>query len=178
MAEKSTIARPYARAAFDIAQEKGDLKAWSDMLQLIAAVASDAVMADMIGNPSIEREKVVTIMLDVCADKLNDAAKNFVKVLAENGRLNIAIEIAQGYEVHRAEAEKTVEAEVTSAFPLSDTQITLMTDALKKRLGREVNLVTKVDDSIVGGAIIRAGDLVIDGSVSGKLEKLANTLMR
>ena len=178
MAEKSTIARPYARAAFDIAQEKGDLKAWSDMLQLIAAVASDAVMADMIGNPSIEREKVVTIMLDVCADKLNDAAKNFVKVLAENGRLNIAIEIAQGYEAHRAEAEKTVEAEVTSAFPLSDTQITLMTDALKKRLGREVNLVTKVDDSIVGGAIIRAGDLVIDGSVSGKLEKLANTLMR
>jgi len=177
MAENSTIARPYAQAAFDIAQEKGDLKGWSDMLQNIAAVSSDAVMSDMIGNPSIEREKITDIIVDVCGDSLNDMAKNFVKVLAENGRLNIATEIAQGYEAHRAEAEKTVEAEVTSAFPLSETQIKFVTDALKKRLGREVNLVTKVDESIVGGAIIRAGDLVIDGSVNGQLEKLANTLM-
>ncbi len=177
MAENSTIARPYAQAAFDIAQEKGDLKSWSDMLQLIAAVSSDAVMGDMIGNPSIEREKITEIIVDVCGDNLNDMAKNFVKVLAENGRLNVATEIAQSYEVHRAEAEKTVEAEVTSAFPLSDTQIKSVSDALKKRLGREVNLVTKIDESIVGGAIIRAGDLVIDGSVNGQLEKLANTLI-
>lgn len=178
MAEKSTIARPYAQAAFDIAVEKGDLKSWSDMLQMIAAVASDNVMQDMIGNPSVEREKVIDIIVDVCAKNLNDAGKNFVKVLAENGRLNVASEIAERYEEHRAEAEKTVEAEVTSAFPLSKAQIKSVTDALKKRLGREVNLVTKIDDSIVGGAIIRAGDLVIDGSVSGQLDKLANTLMR
>lgn len=178
MAEKSTIARPYAQAAFDIAQEKGDLKSWSEMLQLIAAVSSDAVMQDMIGNPSVEREEIIAIILDVCADKLNDAGKNFVKVLAENGRLNVATEIAQGYEEHRAEAEKTVEAEVTSAFPLSEAQITTVTEALKKRLGREVSLVTKIDGSIVGGAIIRAGDFVLDGSVSGQLEKLATSLMR
>ena len=120
MAENSTIARPYAQAAFDIANEKGDLKSWSDMLQLIAAVTSDAVLSDMISNPSIEREKVVEIIVDVCGDNLNDLAKNFVKVLADNGRLNVTTEIAQGYEEHRAEAEKTVEAEVTSAFPLSD----------------------------------------------------------
>ena len=178
MAEKSTIARPYAQAAFDIANEKGDLKSWSDMLQLIAAVSSDAVMQDMIGNPSIEREKVIDIIFGVCADKLNDAGKNFVKVLADNGRLNVATEIAQGYEEHRAEAEKTVEAEVTSAFPLSDAQITSMTEALKKRLGREVTLNASIDETIVGGAIIRAGDLMIDGSVSGQLEKLATTLMK
>ncbi|MDH5395272.1 MAG: F0F1 ATP synthase subunit delta [Gammaproteobacteria bacterium] len=178
MAEKSTIARPYAQAAFDIAVEKGDLKGWSDMLQLIAAVSSDAVMQDMIANPSIEREKVVAIIVDVCADKLNAVGKNFVKVLAENGRLNVAAEIAEHYEAHRAEAEKTVEAEITSAFPLTDSQITSVTEALKKRLGREVSLVTKIDDAIVGGAIIRAGDLVIDGSVSGQLEKLATSLMR
>ena len=147
------------------------------MLQNIAAVSSDAVMSDMISNPSLEREKITDIIIDVCGDSLNDTAKNFVKVLAENGRLNVASEIAQGYEEHRAEAEKTVEAEVTSAFPLTDTQIKSVTDALKKRLGREVNLVTKIDESIVGGAIIRAGDLVIDGSVNGQLEKLANTLM-
>jgi F-type H+-transporting ATPase subunit delta len=178
MAEKSTIARPYAQAAFDIAQEKGDLKSWSDMLQLLAAVSSDAVMKDMISNPSIEREKVTSIILDVCADNLDATAKNFVKVLAENGRLDVAVEIALGYEEHRAEAEKTVEAEVTSAFPLSEAQIKSVTEALKKRLGREVNLVTTIDNSIVGGAIIRAGDLMIDGSVSGQLEKLATSLMR
>ena len=178
MAENSTIARPYAQAAFDIANEKGDLKSWSDMLQLIAAVASDAVLSDMISNPSIEREKVVEIIVDVCGDNLNDLAKNFVKVLADNGRLNVATEIAQGYEEHRAEAEKTVEAEVTSAFPLSEAQVKSMTDALKKRLGREVTLKTSVDESIVGGAIIRAGDLMIDGSVSGQLDNLATTLMK
>jgi len=177
MAEKSTIARPYAQAAFDIANEKGDLKGWSEMLQLVAAVSTDALMQDMIGNPSIEREKVIDIILNVCSDKLNDEGKNFVKVLAENGRLNVVAEIAERYEEHRAEAEKTVEAEVTSAFALSDAQIKAMTDALKKRLGREVNLITKIDDSIVGGAVIRAGDLVIDGSVSGQLDKLTTTLM-
>lgn len=178
MAENSTIARPYAQAAFDIANEKGDLKSWSDMLQLIAAVASDEVLSDMISNPSIEREKIVEIIVDVCGDNLNDLAKNFVKVLADNGRLNIATEIALGFEEHRAEAEKTVEAEVTSAFPLSDAQIKSMTAALKKRLGREVTLNASVDESIVGGAIIRAGDLMIDGSVSGQLDKLATTLMK
>ena len=178
MAENSTIARPYAQAAFDIANENSDLKNWSDMLQLIVAVASDAVMSDMISNPSIEREKVVEIIVDVCGDNLNDLAKNFVKVLAENGRLNIVTEIAEGYEEHRAEAEKTVKAEVTSAFPLNDAQIKSMTDALKKRLGREVTLITSIDESIVGGAIIRAGDLMIDGSVSGQLDKLATTLMK
>lgn len=178
MAENSTIARPYAQAAFDIANEKSDLKSWSDMLQLIAAVASDAVLSDMISNPSIEREKIVEIIVDVCGDNLNDLTKNFVKVLADNGRLNVATEIAQAYEEHRAEAEKTVEAEVTSAFPLSDAQVKSMTEALKKRLGREVTLNTNIDETIVGGAIIRAGDLMIDGSVSGQLDKLATTLMK
>lgn len=178
MAENSTIARPYAQAAFDIANEKSDLKSWSDMLQLIAAVASDEVLSDMISNPSIEREKIVDVIVDVCGDNLNDLAKNFVKVLADNGRLNIATEISQGYEEHRAEAEKTVEAEVTSAFPLSDAQTKSITDALKKRLGREVTLVANVDETVVGGAIIRAGDLMIDGSVNGQLEKLATTLMK
>ena len=177
MAEKSTIARPYAQAAFDIAHEKGELKAWSDMLQLVAAVTADELMENMITNPTIVREKIVEIIFDVCGDKLNDAGKNFVRVLADNGRLNVVAEIVERFEWHRAEAEKTVEAEVTSAFPLSDSQIQAMTEALKKRLGREVHLVTQIDDSIVGGAIIRAGDLVIDGSVSGQLNKLATTLM-
>ena len=178
MAEKSTIARPYAQAAFDIAKEAGDLKGWSDMLQLIAVVASDALMQDMISNPAIETSKVVDVIIGVAGDNLNDTAKNFINVLAENGRLNVLAEIAELYEQHRAEAEKTVEAEVTSAFPLSDAQKQQLIDALKNRLGRDVSLVAKTDENIIGGAIVRAGDLVIDGSVSSQLDKLGNSLMR
>ena len=178
MAEKSTIARPYAQAAFDIAKEAGDLKGWSDMLQLLAVVASDALMQDMISNPAIETSKVVDVIIGVAGDNLNDTAKNFINVLAENGRLNVLAEIAELYEQHRAEAEKTVEAEVTSAFPLSDAQKQQLIDALKNRLGRDVSLVAKTDENIIGGAIVRAGDLVIDGSVSSQLDKLGNSLMR
>ncbi len=178
MAEKSTIARPYAQAAFDIAKEAGDLKGWSDMLQLLAVVASDALMQDMISNPAVETSKVVDVMTGVAGDNLNDTAKNFINVLAENGRLNVLTEIAELFEQHRAEAEKTVEAEVTSAFPLSDAQQKQLIDALKNRLGRDVSLITKTDESIIGGAIVRAGDLVIDGSVSSQLDKLGNSLMR
>ena len=117
-------------------------------------------------------------MTDVAGDNINDMGKNFLNVLAENGRLNVLAEIAELYEQHRAEAEKTVEAEVTSAFPLSDAQKQQLIDALKNRLGRDVSLVTKTDENIIGGAIVRAGDLVIDGSVSSQLEKLGNSLMR
>jgi F-type H+-transporting ATPase subunit delta len=178
MAEKSTIARPYAQAAFDIAQQAGDLKGWSDMLQLLAVVASDALMQDMISNPAIESSKIVDVMAGVAGDQLNDIGKNFLNVLAENKRLNVLPEIAELYEQHRAEAEKTVEAEITSAFPLSDAQKQQLIDALKSRLGREISLVSKTDESIIGGAIVRAGDLVIDGSVSSQLDKLSNSLMR
>lgn len=177
MAEKSTIARPYAQAAFEIASDNGDLKGWSEMLQLLSMVAADELMQDMISNPAIERDKVVDVIIGVCDEALNEVGKSFVKVLAENNRLNVMSEIAVLFEKQRAEAEKTVHAEVVSAFPLSDAQKQNLIDALKKRLGKEVTLVTSIDASIVGGAIVRAGDLVIDGSVSGQLEKLATALM-
>ncbi len=178
MAEKNTIARPYAQAAFEIAQAENDLKAWSDMLQFLAAVAADETMQSVIDNASLDAAKVVDLLLSVCGDKLNDKGKNLVHVLAENRRLNVLPEVAALYETRRAEAEKTVEAEVASAFPLSDAQQKQIAAALKKRLGREVNLVARTDDSIIGGAIVRAGDLVIDGSVTGQLEKLTANLSR
>ncbi|MDH5180518.1 MAG: F0F1 ATP synthase subunit delta, partial [Gammaproteobacteria bacterium] len=112
-----------------------------------------------------------------CAKGLDDQGKNFVRVLGENKRLNVVAEIAALYERHRAEAEKVVEAEVVSAFAMSDAQRKQMAEALKKRLGRDVNLVSRVDESILGGAIVRAGDLVIDGSVASKLNKLAHAMM-
>ena len=178
MAEKTTIARPYAQAAFEIAKIEGDLRAWSEMLQLLAVVVSDTAMQNLLGNPEISREKLVDLIQSICGDKLTAKGKNFVNVLAENGRLNVLTEIAEQYELQRAESEKTVEAEVTSAFPLSDAQKKQLVEGLKKRLGRDVTLVAKTDDSIIGGAIVRAGDLVIDGSVTSQLNKLSNTLMR
>ncbi|UCE90397.1 MAG: F0F1 ATP synthase subunit delta [Pseudomonadota bacterium] len=178
MAEKTTIARPYAQAAFDIAVAGNKLAAWSDMLRLLAMVTSDATIESMMGNASIETGRVVDVILGVCGDQLDDTGKNFVRVLAENHRLNVLPEIAAQYEHYRAEAEKTVEAQVASAFPLSDAQQQHIIEALKIRLGREVTLKATVDESIVGGAVVRAGDLVIDGSVSGQLQKLAANLLR
>ena len=177
MAEKSTIARPYAVAAFELAKEQGELAKWSDMLGFAAVVVTDDVMQDYIGNPSVDQDTLTRLMLQVCGDQLNEMGKNFIKVLVANQRLEVLTEIAVLYNELRADAEKTVEAEVISAFPLSDAQQSALIEGLKKRLGREVNLVTKVDENLLGGAIVRAGDLVIDGSVSGQLGKLATALM-
>jgi F-type H+-transporting ATPase subunit delta len=178
MAENSTIARPYAQAAFDLAQQKGELKVWSDMLSILATIVSDEQMKNLIGNPLVGKDALVDLVFNVCGDKLNKEGQNFVHVLADNKRLEVVPEIATLFEAHRAEAESTVEAEVISAFPLSDAQKTNLVSALKDKLGREVNLAVQTDESLIGGAIVRAGDMVIDGSVTGHLEKLAQALVR
>ena len=178
MAENSTIARPYAQAAFDLAKAKSDLSAWSDMLELASMVASDSNMAKAIDSPHVKDEDVVTLFLDVCGDKLNTEGKNFIRVLSENKRLNILNDIAIAYEQFRADAEGTLDAEVISAFPLSDEQQQNIVAGLKKRLGRDISLTTRVDDTLIGGAIIRAGDMVIDGTVTRHLDDLTHSLMR
>jgi len=177
MAEKSTIARPYAQAAFDLAQEHGDLKNWSEMLELCAMIVSDEQVSRLIGNPEVSQDSLVELILNVAGDRLDTVGANFIRVLAANGRLNVLPEIAALYEQHRAEAERYVDAEVISAFPMSDAQQQALVEGLKKRLGREVRLTASTDESLIGGAIVRAGDLVIDGSVTGNLNKLAQTLI-
>lgn len=177
MAEKSTVARPYALAAFELAKEKNELAKWSDMLQFTAVVASDETMQQYIDNPHVSRDTLSKLFLGICADQLTDVGTNFIKVLIENRRLDVLPEIAMLYEQHRAEAERTIDAEVISAFPLSDAQQALLAEKLKQRLGRSVNLIAKVDANLLGGAIVRAGDLVIDGSVNGQIDKLAHSLM-
>jgi len=177
MAEKSTIARPYAYAAFELAQEQGDLAIWSHMLQFAAIVARDETMAQFIGNPHVAQDRLERLFIDICGDELNELGKNFLKVLIDNRRLDVLPEIAVLYEELRAEAERTIEAEVISAFPLSEAQQAELAAGLKKRLGRDVHLVAKVDANLLGGAIVRAGDLVIDGSVSGQIDKLATAMM-
>lgn len=177
MAEKTTIARPYAQAIFAIAQEQGDLKGWSAILELAAAVASDPDMVAVIDNPRLTKAQVTDLFVDICGDTLSDVAKNMIRVLADNHRLAFLPEIAALYEIERANAERTVKAEVVSATKLSDAQKKGIAEALKKRLGREVTLDCKIDESMLGGAIIRAGDVVIDGSVVGRLEKLSHQLL-
>ena len=178
MAEQTTIARPYALAVFSLAEEQNDLKSWSETLQLAAAIASDADMQGLIKNPSVDKERLAAVFIDICGKKITDQAKNLINVLVENGRMAELPEIARQYEVLKAEAESTVQAEITAAFDVSAAQQKAIIAALKKRLGRDVTLTCKTDDTLLGGAIIRAGDLVIDGSVAGQLEKLTTALAR
>ncbi len=178
MAEKNTVARPYAEAAFDIAYAAGALKPWSQMLQSLARAAADPAMQEVIDSPEVDDAVVVGLFTELCSSTLTDKGAEFVRVLAENERLGLLPEIAGLFEQRRAEAEKTIEAEVTSAFPLSEARQKEIAAALAKRLGREVTLKTRVDESMIGGAVVRAGDLVIDGSVTRQLDRLASRMLR
>lgn len=177
MAELTTLARPYARAAFEAAQQQdGGLARWSQALQLIAEIAQQPAMRTLLASPEHDSQFKAGLVLELCGDRLDAKASNFIKLLAENQRLNLAPEIAEVFEQLRAEAEKTVEAEMVSAFGVSDEQRDKIRAALSKRLNREVKLNCTVDESLLGGALIRAGDLVIDGSARGKLAQLATAL--
>jgi F-type H+-transporting ATPase subunit delta len=178
MAEKLTLARPYAQAAFDLARQHNDLKAWSDMLQLATAVVTDPAAEAVIGNPRVEDSKLADLVINICGDAMTQHGQNFIRLLVENDRLTLLPEILVLFERYRAEAESTIHAEVISAFDVSAEQEKKIAAALKKKLGREVSLTSRKDASLLGGAIIRAGDLVIDGSVTGQLDKLAGALSR
>lgn len=178
MAESTTIARPYAQAAFDLAREQNALARWSEMLQVAAQVAADAQMTALIKSPHIARDDLVQVFLDVGGAMLDEQGRNLIRTLAANKRLELLPDIAALFEMLRADAEGTVEAEVVSALPVSDAQQAVIADALARRLGRKVALRCRTDEELLGGAIIRAGDLVIDGSARGHLNKLATALLR
>jgi len=176
MAEASTIARPYAQAVFELASEAKKLADWSITLTTLSVVASDAQVSKLISNPNVATDQLVDLITSICADKLDQEGKNFVKILAENGRLDVITEISNAFDVLKAEAEKTVKAEVISAFKLTAPQKTKLEKVLAKRLGCKVEISATVDSSIIGGAIIRAGDLIIDGSVTSQLDRLTSEL--
>jgi F-type H+-transporting ATPase subunit delta len=178
MTERTTLARPYAEAVYRLAHERKTLKAWSEMLHLAAAVAADPQVAALTDNPRVARERFVAFFLDICGKKLDKDAANFIRLLSENHRLVLLSEIAALYETLRAQAEGRVEAEVISASAVSAAQLKDIAAALKKRLGRDIDLSTRIDPALIGGIVIRAGDLVIDGSVQGKLRALATHLNR
>lgn len=172
----SNIARPYARAAFAVANEAEDLEGWSERLALLAAVAADERVAGAIRAPRVSRADRAGVVIRICDDHLDDAARNLVRLLAHNGRLEALPELARQFEALRAEAEGRVEARVRSATKLTKKQQERIAAALEKRMARTITLQCEVDESLLGGAVIRAGDLVIDGSLRGRLERLASRL--
>ena len=173
MAELFSIARPSAQAVFELARSYGDYTGWSQSLSAMAQVSRDSEMKGLIQNPRVARQEIAQVIADVCGSGVGEEGRNLLRLLAQNRRLHVLPAIADQYENLRAEAEQTVQAELESALPVSDSEQQRIADALTARLGRKVELVCRINETLVGGAVIRAGDLVIDGSVRARLEKLA-----
>lgn len=177
MAELTTAARPYARAAFETAQAHGRLAEWSQMLAFMAALARDPTLHALLDSPRLSTTQAGDLFISVCRDNVDEQGQNFIRLLAENRRLVLLPEVAVLFEQYRADAEGKIEAEIISAQEVEEAQLAAITRALKARLGREVTLKWRSDPSLLGGAVIRAGDLVIDGSIRGRLNKLSRVLI-
>ena len=176
MQEKTTIARPYAQAVFETASEESKLSEWSEMLGLLDAVVSDAQLQAVLTNPKLDATALSDLVLGVCGESLDEKGSNLVKVLANARRLVIVPEINKLFEQLRAEAEGVIEVAVTSAYELAADQQAAISEAMAKRLGRKVEITSDIDDSLIGGVVIRAGDSVIDASVKGRLKALTTQM--
>ncbi|HHJ14569.1 MAG TPA: F0F1 ATP synthase subunit delta [Gammaproteobacteria bacterium] len=174
---ESELARPYARAVFELAREKGELDTWSARLALMGAVASDEKLHRLLDDPRLTRKDKAGLMIRVCGEEVGEQGANLLRVLAENGRLDQLPMIERLFRQYRDEAAGTLQVDVISALPLAEAQKAGIAEALKKRLGRDVQLNCSVNEDLVGGAVIRAGDLVIDGSAVEHLQQLANALV-
>ena len=176
MAELVTLARPYAKAAFEFARELKALDRWSNMLTTAATVASADTMHKMFQAPNMTAQAKGKAFVEVCGDDLDNKVGNFIKYLAKNNRLGLLVEIQRQFELYKANHEKAVDVEISSAFEISPEQKAKLAAALKAKLDRDVNLQTEVNTALLGGAVVRAGDLVIDGSIRGRLAKLAESM--
>jgi F-type H+-transporting ATPase subunit delta len=173
MTDKTTIARPYARAAFAAAQARGFLRAWSDALHTAATVVADPRVASLFGNPRVTAKQLADVVIDIGGGKLGGEWHELVLTLAQNGRLAVLPEIATLFDALKDGAEGVVDVTVTAATALDAKQQETLSRALARRLKREVRLHNEVDATLIGGAVIRAGDLVIDGSLRTRLERMA-----
>ncbi|MDT0594854.1 F0F1 ATP synthase subunit delta [Glaciecola petra] len=175
MSELTTVARPYAKAAFDFAVEKADIAKWQEMLVFAAEVAINDEMRNILASV-LAPEKLAELFNSICAEQLNTHGQNFIQVLAENNRLSALPDISSQFNILKAEYDKEIDVDVTSAKKLTKVQVTKMSAALEKRLARKVKLICNVDPTLVAGVIIKAGDTVIDGSVHSKLNRLTDAL--
>jgi F-type H+-transporting ATPase subunit delta len=186
MADKNTIARPYAQAVFDLARDGGTLAKWESALNVAGSLLADGAVAKFLSSPKMtdgERLEFLTGLVASASggasslDGSNPQGKNFLKLLLEYDRISVLPEIAAHFAALKAKIENTVDVTVTSAAPLSASEQQAIVAALKKRLGSEVKLTTEVNEKLIGGAVIRAGDVVIDGSLRSRLEGLTNALI-
>ena len=179
MAENSTLARPYAKAVFELAEGQSAFDRWSKVLATLSALSADAGVKELLTSPRAmpaQRAEVLAELAAKSGEKLDQQGRNFLGLLAEYRRLQLLPEIAADYEFLRAEAENTLEVELCAALPVPVAEQKHISDALQKKLGRKITLKYVEDKTLIGGAVIRAGDLVIDGSVREKLGRLAAAL--
>ncbi|HTV49855.1 MAG TPA: F0F1 ATP synthase subunit delta [Steroidobacteraceae bacterium] len=175
-ADKATIARPYAKAAFEEAQAHGRLDPWARSLELASAVVSDARVAPLIHDPEVTPAQLAQFVIDVAGEQLAEHGRNFVRTLAENHRLAYLPEICALFKELKDAAEGVADVTVTSAAPLDAAQQQMLAQALARRLRRRVRLHCDTDASLIGGAVVRAGDLIIDGSLRAQLERMSYEL--
>ncbi len=176
MAEFQTLARPYAKAVFELARDEGRFADWSAIVGGLARAVRDPSVAQWIGHPSIGRGQLSQILIDALGASVSAEGANLIRLLGEYNRLVLAPAIADEYEALRAEAEKRIDVEVTTAVVIDSAQQVQLAQAISKRLSREVAVSWKTDAALLAGAVIRAGDLVIDGSVAGELDRLRQDL--
>lgn len=178
MAELSTLARPYAKAVFEMAREGNSFAGWSKQLAALAEVVAQPQIAAVLGHPALTRAALADLIASAAGAELDAQGKALVQLLAENGKLSALPELAAQFEQLRAEHEARVAVEITSAAPVAEAQKAALSQAVAKRLQREVEITWSTDEALIAGALIRAGDLVIDGSARGELERLSTQLAR
>ena len=176
MAELSTLARPYAKAAFEFAADAGDLQGWSTSLATAGAVAQQPAVVKLLSSPSSTAAQQAAAVIEICGDALSATGQNFIAILSENRRLQLLPQISHQFDIMKANREKAVEVDVVAAHEMGADQQQQLSDALSAKLERKVNIQVSLDKSLLGGAVIRAGDTVIDGSIRGRLTKLAESL--
>lgn len=176
MAELKTVARPYAKAAFEVAREQGHVTEWADMLSILATVTKQPKLKTALGNPAFSAQEKASALAQVCEEITTEQGKAFLLNLAENKRLLLLPAISELFQQFKLNYEKAVDVKLTSAFELSAEQAQTLADSLAKKLDRKINLTNETDASLIGGVVIRTSDLIIDGSVRGKLTKLAEAI--
>ncbi|WP_198244493.1 F0F1 ATP synthase subunit delta [methane-oxidizing endosymbiont of Gigantopelta aegis] len=176
MTELSTLARPYAQAAFKRAKEVGAAGVWSDSLAFLAQVMQDKALQAVVDNPRVEKERLLQLMLDISKGYIHDEAENFLKILIENDRLKLIPQISELYEQYKAEDEGYINVDLYSAYPITKDEQKKFVTSLEKLLSKKVNATVKVDKTLIGGIVAKAGDKVIDSSISGQLHQLEKRL--
>jgi F-type H+-transporting ATPase subunit delta len=187
VADNNTVARPYAEAVFAVARENDALDELSASLRAASELLADGQVVAFLGQPSLNDDQRLEFLQGLFAKAVGDGSvfaggsrhgTNFLKLLLENGRVVALPEISAQFEALKAREENSIDAVITAAAPLSEAQERAIANSLSEKLGRDVRISTRIDENLIGGAVIRAGDVVIDGSLRARLEGLANALTK